>query len=396
MPTLSEWLKCEGDLPPETCEKYRRLVKARELKASAGKATPRMRGLGDVVDIITTATGIKSMVKVVSKALGVPCGCEGRRQALNQIFPFAAKEAPIIADDTPPQPTASGKILSPRSIAARQGQPAPIVARPRPYTTPKPRRIKTPFVFNPAEPIRETPWPASIVRHCLYFVMPRTGNGVWQANIEQLRRRLDLFNGRRILSVVTGSNLDDPHEVAAALGGGFELLTFRNDKTRRECVAWLPMLERIASTDPSECFWFGHAKGVTKAPVDAHGTTVHEWARAMYAATLDDWPTIERLLTERLFAGAFRREGNFRVRGNHAWHYSGTFYWGRSARVFAREWRGIDPHWWGVESWPGRMCSLDESACIVGDNAGDLYQMKVWQESRKEFEAWNSGRFAMS
>lgn len=268
--------------------------------------------------------------------------------------------------------------------------------RPLPVVESKPVRVKRGSFFNPPEPIRETPWPASIVRHCLYFVMPKRGNGVWQANIEQLRRRLDLFNGRRILAVVTGPDLDPPDDVAAALGGGFEVLTFPNDKRKRETVALLPMLEHIASTDPGECFWFGHAKGVSKAPIDAPGTTVHEWTRAMYAATLDDWPTIERLLTDRLFAGAFRRVGNFKEKGNHAWHYSGTFWWGRSARVFARDWRGVDPRWWGVESWPGRMCSLAESACIVCDNAGDLYKMGVWQEARKELEAWNAGRFAMS
>ena len=42
------------------------------------------RGLGDTVDKITTATGIKSLVKAVMP----DCGCDKRRSALNNVFPY--------------------------------------------------------------------------------------------------------------------------------------------------------------------------------------------------------------------------------------------------------------------------------------------------------------------
>lgn len=42
------------------------------------------RGLGDTIDKITTATGIKAAVKAF---MGDDCGCEKRRQSLNQLFP---------------------------------------------------------------------------------------------------------------------------------------------------------------------------------------------------------------------------------------------------------------------------------------------------------------------
>lgn len=45
------------------------------------------RGLGDVVDKITTAIGIKAVVKLASKITGKPCNCEKRRQKLNQLLP---------------------------------------------------------------------------------------------------------------------------------------------------------------------------------------------------------------------------------------------------------------------------------------------------------------------
>ena len=50
--------------------------------------TKRPRGLGDSIEKVTKATGIKTMVDVVSKGLNIPCGCEGRRDALNKIFPY--------------------------------------------------------------------------------------------------------------------------------------------------------------------------------------------------------------------------------------------------------------------------------------------------------------------
>jgi len=48
----------------------------------------KSRGLGDSVHKFTKATGIKKMVDVVSKGLNIPCGCEGRRDAMNMLFPY--------------------------------------------------------------------------------------------------------------------------------------------------------------------------------------------------------------------------------------------------------------------------------------------------------------------
>ena len=47
-----------------------------------------LRGLGDVVERVAMATGIKAAVKAVENLTGVPCGCDGRRDWLNKIVPF--------------------------------------------------------------------------------------------------------------------------------------------------------------------------------------------------------------------------------------------------------------------------------------------------------------------
>jgi len=54
------------------------------------KNTPNtpIRGLGDVVDRVTSATGVKAAVNKVSEKLGRECGCQQRREALNKLVPF--------------------------------------------------------------------------------------------------------------------------------------------------------------------------------------------------------------------------------------------------------------------------------------------------------------------
>lgn len=47
------------------------------------------KGLGDSIEKFTKATGIKTAVKKVSKALGQEdCGCDERRDSLNRAFPY--------------------------------------------------------------------------------------------------------------------------------------------------------------------------------------------------------------------------------------------------------------------------------------------------------------------
>ena len=48
----------------------------------------KAKGLGDTVEKITKATGIKTMVDRVSRGLNIPCSCPARREALNKLVPY--------------------------------------------------------------------------------------------------------------------------------------------------------------------------------------------------------------------------------------------------------------------------------------------------------------------
>ena len=52
----------------------------------------KINGLGDAVEAVTEATGVKAVVEKVAKATGRDCGCGRRREALNKLVPFK-KEA---------------------------------------------------------------------------------------------------------------------------------------------------------------------------------------------------------------------------------------------------------------------------------------------------------------
>ena len=46
------------------------------------------KGLGDSIEKITKATGIKKVVDTVSKVTKKPCNCGKRKNTLNRLFPY--------------------------------------------------------------------------------------------------------------------------------------------------------------------------------------------------------------------------------------------------------------------------------------------------------------------
>jgi hypothetical protein len=46
------------------------------------------QGLGDTVADLTHLTGLDQLAKLYEQVTGKSCGCDERRQALNQLFPF--------------------------------------------------------------------------------------------------------------------------------------------------------------------------------------------------------------------------------------------------------------------------------------------------------------------
>lgn len=51
-------------------------------------AKKQAQGLGDTVEQITEATGIKKAVEMFSKATGIDCKCDERKEKLNKLFSY--------------------------------------------------------------------------------------------------------------------------------------------------------------------------------------------------------------------------------------------------------------------------------------------------------------------
>jgi len=64
------------------------------MKSTSSKSKKQSKGLGDTIEKITEATGIKKLVKFVA---GEDCGCEERKALLNDLFPY--KEPECLEED---------------------------------------------------------------------------------------------------------------------------------------------------------------------------------------------------------------------------------------------------------------------------------------------------------
>jgi hypothetical protein len=217
----------------------------------------------------------------------------------------------------------------------------------------------------------------SKIRHLSYFVYPKTEDS-WKWNLDELAKRLWLFNGRKVIGIVhddDSAKTDDVLQYAAAIGMTFDdVVIAANNPSQREVVLWVPMLECLTpeTAKPDEVVFSAHAKG----QVYDDPTHTRDWADLMYRSCLDDWPSVYNALRSALFAGSFRQYGLFDRW--YDWAYSGTFFWWRLAEIGKRPWREVDTWFCGTESWPGKMCDPRETACLFLNDSTNMYEADYW------------------
>ncbi len=219
---------------------------------------------------------------------------------------------------------------------------------------------------------------AGSIRNLLYHVYPRRGNGVWQRNVGQLLRRIRLFNGRRVVAIATDGSTDPPEHVKDQFAGHVhEFIEARNNPSLREVGTFADLFSRVETTDPRAVTFYAQAKGVTRPVND--GVTVHPWADMLYETCLDYWPLVEATLRQFPMAGSMKKLGHGFEGSASSWHYSGAFFWFRNKDVTVRNWRRIDNHWWGIESWPGIHFRPEEAGCLFHEGRVgvlNLYSME--------------------
>jgi hypothetical protein len=215
-----------------------------------------------------------------------------------------------------------------------------------------------------------------MTRHLLYHVYPIKTCQTWRFNLDQLKARWPLFNGRRIIAVAYGPETVPPTEVVRYMGAcEADYIMSRNVPQLREVETWLKLWPALGEVNNADAVFCAHAKGVTR-PVDP-GTSVHRWASLLYETCLDYWPIVEEILGRHPIAGALKKVGYGFEGSRSSWHYSGTFYWVRFGDARTR-WREIDRVWWGTESWPGIHWTNDFAGAIFhqgGVPSLDMYNL---------------------
>ena len=73
----------EEQIPPKPKDK-----RTKRYKEWVARYESSSSGVGDTVEKITKATGIKKIVETVNKATGKDCGCAKRKDTLNRLFPY--------------------------------------------------------------------------------------------------------------------------------------------------------------------------------------------------------------------------------------------------------------------------------------------------------------------
>ncbi len=238
--------------------------------------------------------------------------------------------------------------------------------------------------------LHNVPQPESEIstRNLIYHITPFASNDIWLRNVRQLLKRINLFNGRKVIAVATGDGLVSAEQVREAFGNvAVEIITRPNSAQLRENATFLVLLESVADPDPQTATFYAHAKGVGK-DVCCLGPPrgSRYWRNAMYHELLDDWSRINELLIDSAIVGTHRRQHNEKHQiypdgqSTSPWHFAGTFFWFRNQDVFSTEkWRDVwQPTGWGAEAWPGRMFDFEQSACVAYDGLEDLYNPDVY------------------
>lgn len=222
-------------------------------------------------------------------------------------------------------------------------------------------------------------------RNLIYHVWPVANSDLWLWNLEQLLKRIELFNGRRVMAIVSDEESHDASTVKRRVAGHrFEFLEMPNHPRLREAGTFLRLLRRVKTCDPSAVTFYAHAKGVSRA------RTVHavekRWAECMYHHCLD-YPerVMEALSRKAMYGVSFELE--------KLWIYPGTFWWFHNASLFAKsDWHTLanpitkEGVGWSVEAFPNRFFADDcerfypPELRYPKDTQFGLYDPRIWSD----------------
>ena len=238
--------------------------------------------------------------------------------------------------------------------------------------------------YNKKDTLNPQPFSTKPKAVLLFHLWPCSSSN-WKRHSEYLKKYSNGYS-RKIMSVATDENSASFEEVKDVFGDSWEYINVKNDPKAREVSSYKKLLKMAATEDKNTVIVCAHGKGAQPHTSDSENITW--WTEAMYKTVVGNLEEIYELMEKGYnIVGSFRRfGGHFGCK--HKYHYSGTFYALRASGFFLSE--GCVPkikdRWWGTESLPGDTIHKVKSACIIGDDCGDLYHRE--NQPRKELEEW--------
>jgi len=238
-------------------------------------------------------------------------------------------------------------------------------------------------------PFSDTP-----IKNLHYFMYPRYEESI-NYHLEELRKSVFIFNGKKICCVAIDENtLHEKYEKQIA-DIFDEVYYVQNNPNIREKAGFITTLQKFRTKNPNEVICFAHAKGqqihTKSAPL------IRLWSETMYETCVRNWSQVKEAMEQGFpVVGSFKSYSGFRTT-SYMWHYSGSFWWGRSKEIFMnRRWKDMCDNWWAAESYVGRHYNRDEGYCLFGLNPGNLYEYQTWERLKPELEIWRTEQNVLS
>jgi len=200
-------------------------------------------------------------------------------------------------------------------------------------------------------------------------------------NLALLKNYINIFDGEKIVKISV-DNLDIDNSHLISLFDGFDVELVKNHPENRESEYFIESINQIS--DKNSITFYAHNKGGTSD--NYHDDTIKYWLYSMYFFNLESnyLKEIElNLETEKDFSGILRKEINCSPWVTSDWHYSGTFFWFNTHRILNNSnIHNFEKGRYGVEAFPGKMVSLDNSYCTFHSIPFnfDSYAFNNWKE----------------
>ena len=238
-------------------------------------------------------------------------------------------------------------------------------------------------------------------RSLVYHVAPLIAGGdIWRWNIKMLKELGDSeLNGRRVVSIVTGSEMESVESVLDEFGDfRIDDLIISQNTALGEGETLPTALRKVYSLSPEECFYYAHTKGVSWQGKNKE-FAVMEWTECMYRCLFGNGRLVGEKLMKYLVVGAFKAYGVSDIRdfrhprhnSSYNWFYPGSFFACRSDSLFRNNFwdrNEGDRHW--IERYPPFFFKNEEAGVIleslnvkyneISDLFGRFYSQRDWRD----------------